>query len=247
VLAIVALYALRHRREPAARFLLLALALAAAAALGTSLHVGGHRLVPLPWALLAHLPGLSNVLPVRLALFATLAAAVIVALWLRSARGPLAVALPLLAVLALVPRVDLPVWSTTPQRLPFFVDGLYRDCLGPDENVIAVPYGGQGESMLWQAESGFAFRLAGGYIRPLPPPSFLRDPAVREITYEGDAPRAADLRRLVRDKHVTRIVVTAAAAPGWRGALRSFGPPTRTGGVLVYPACRADSSRSSSS
>ena len=51
--------------------------------------------------------------------------------------------------------------------MPFFADGLYRSCLGPDENVAVFPYGHAGDSMLWQAESGFGFRLAGGYLYPL--------------------------------------------------------------------------------
>jgi hypothetical protein len=36
---------------------------------------------------------------------------------------------------------------------------------------------GAGNGMLWQAEDGFRFRQAGGYVRPAPPDSFLRWPA----------------------------------------------------------------------
>ena len=53
------------------------------------------------------------------------------------------------------------------ERVPFFADGLYRSCLGADENIAVFPYGHAGDSMLWQAESGFGFRLAGGYLYPL--------------------------------------------------------------------------------
>src|SRR5204862_609770 len=84
-LLMVALHAFRTYRAPATRFLLAALAAAAVAALGGALHVGGHRIVTLPWTLIDGLPGLNNVLPVRLAVFAVLAAAVLVARWLADA------------------------------------------------------------------------------------------------------------------------------------------------------------------
>ena len=237
VLAIVVLYAVARRRRPGARFLLAALGLSIVAALGTSLRVGGVRIVPLPWKLVAHVPPFTNVLPVRLALFTSLAAAVIVALWLASASRRTAVVAGVLVVLSLVPRLDLPAWSTMPDRPAFFAQGLYRTCLRPGETVFAVPYEGNGSSMLWQADADFAFRLAGGYVRPAPPRSYLRYRAVRTVHFTGDPPAAADLAALARDKGITRFVVGEAVADDWRPALEQFGAPTRIGGVFVYPGC----------
>ena len=87
-LVIVGLFSWSGRRTGGGRFLLAAFALAVFAALGTSLHVAGERIVVLPWAAVAQLPFFSNVLPVRLMLFASLAAAVMAASWAaRAATG----------------------------------------------------------------------------------------------------------------------------------------------------------------
>ena len=67
------------------RYLLAALAAAVILTLGTGLVVEGQLEFWLPWHAVARLPVLDNVLPARLALYASLAAALIVALWTGSA------------------------------------------------------------------------------------------------------------------------------------------------------------------
>lgn len=237
LLAIVVLFALRNRRRPGARFLVVSLALAWFASLGTALWVAGRRIVPLPWDALAWLPGFDNVLPSRLAMFASLAAAVAAALWAAETRSRLAVALAAFAVLALVPRLDIPVWSTTPARPAFFAQDEYRLCLRPSDNVLVVPFGGAGDSMVWQAESGYAFRMAGGYVRPTPPSSYLRYPAIWNLHFGGQVPSAHDLEAFMRGKRVTKVVVAAADAAAWAPSLAWFGKPTEVGGMAVYPGC----------
>lgn len=235
--AAVVWYLWRGRRRPGARFLAVSLALAAVASLGTALYLGGHRLVPLPWTLLARLPGLDNVLPSRLAVFTALGAAVVFALWAARAPARVALGVSALAVLALLPRLDIPVWSTHPDRPAFFADGLYRSCLKPGDELLIAPFGGDGDSMLWQAESGFAFRMAEGYLRPAPPETFLRFPAVWLMHFDHAVPSAHDLGALVDAKGITRIVVTAPLNDAWKPSLARYGAPTAIGGVDVYPAC----------
>jgi hypothetical protein len=239
VLALVAWFAVREGRRPGARFLLLALGLSALASLGTDLWVAGHRLLPLPWNGLARVPPFTNVLPVRLSLFTALSAAVIAALALQRLPGRLGFAAAALAVLAIVPTVRLATWSTTPHRVPFFADGLYRRCLAPDDVVFVVPFGGAGDSTLWQAEADFGFTLAGGYLRPTPPWSYLRYPAIGILQFQGTPPSPDDLRQLFRAKGVTRVVVAEDEAPAWRAPLAWLGTPQPVGGTLVYPGCAA--------
>jgi hypothetical protein len=205
--------------------------------LGTALHVGGNRLAPLPWALLTGLPGFSNVLPARLAVYASLALAVLVASWAATARVPRAVrvALPLAAAAALVPNVAVAAWHERPHRIAFFTDDSYRECLPRGTNVVILPYGGAGWSMLWQAEAGFRFRQAGGYVRPQPPSSFLRWPAVGAFD-RAEVPSPADVRAFAGAKHVAAFVVDDAAAGGrWRPSLDPLVEPVTAGGALVYP------------
>ena len=191
----------------------------------------------LPYDLLAKLPAFDNALPVRFSAYVALAAATIAALWLATPRVPVGVRVAggLLAIAAIVPNVGLGEWHTTPAQPRFVTAKLYRDCLAPGENLLVLPYDSNGDAMLWQAESGFAFRMAGGYVRPRPLDRFLRFPAVAALYENAVPPRgAADVRAFVRAQHVGAIVVDGAHADPWRKLLRPFGPPTAVGGVLLY-------------
>jgi hypothetical protein len=241
----VAWFARVRWRSPGGRFLLVALGIAALAALGASLHVDGHRVAPLPWRLLSDLPLFDNILPVRLSLFVSLAAAVIVAIWAASNQRPafLGLLVPALAVLFLVPDLRVGHWKATPRRPSFFADALYRTYLQPNENVLVVPYGGRGDAMLWQAESEFYFRMPGGYIRPDIPDSFARFRAVRDLVYdvvpEGGA---RDLLALIRAKDVRAIILAKRDSRSWRPVLCAIGRPRAVGGILLYG--RIDGGRS---
>jgi hypothetical protein len=244
-LAIVGLYAWRRRRTPGGRFLVGSFAVAALAALGTALHVAGERVVSLPYGLLARLPLFNNVLPVRYALYASLAAAVMVAAWAASpGRTWLRVLLPALAVVALfphfgkVPYLGHGYWHIEPERPRFFADGLYRTCLREDENLLVIPYGQRGESMLWQAESDFYFRQAGGYISPVVPESFEVFPGFGRLR-DGLAIGEEDVLRFAEAKGITTIVVVEGDTREqveWNAMLRMFVPErTAVGGVVLYP------------
>jgi hypothetical protein len=237
-LVIVVWFAVRRLRTPVGRFLLAALALAVVASLGSWLTVDGHRLVTLPWIHFAYLPLVEHVLPVRLVMYTSLVAAVIVAIWAASPVRPswIRVALPLLAVLAIVPNVSLAVWARSPHVPSFFTTDLRDRCLRKGENVIVFPYGPRGDSLIWQAEGRFRFRIAGGYISPLIPESFLHPHAITHVT-TADHPsevKIGAILELAREKGVSAILVGARNGNTWRGTLASLGPPTKVGGVLVY-------------
>jgi hypothetical protein len=247
LLLVIALYLWGRRRTPAGRALAALLGLAVIAALGTKLQVNGHRLVVLPWRLVSSLPAFNNVLPVRLSLYVWLLASVILALWAASsARRWLRVLLPALVVVTVlphfgtVPYLGHPYWKTTPDRPPFFTDRLYRSCLRPGETVLVFPFGQRGDSLLWQAESGFAFRMAGGYVSSVAPRSYIVYPAFGQIAdgilpYQGMP--AVD--QLARAKGIATILI--ARSPGdpevalWNGFLSRHVRPRRVGGVTLYP------------
>jgi hypothetical protein len=55
-----------------------------------------------------------------------------------------------------------------PQTAPtFFSSGASRDVLRPDEVVFAIP-DLKGQELLWQDAADFSFRLAQGYVGPIP-------------------------------------------------------------------------------
>jgi hypothetical protein len=233
--------ALRARRSPALRFLFAGLAVVIVASFGTWLHVRGHKLMTMPWEHIGYLPLFNQVLPVRLSVYIALGAAVGVAMWAASRAAPFwaRVALPALAVLFLLPDLGLATWSTTVREPSFITQGFYKRCLAKNENVLALPFGEFGDSMLWQADARFWFRMAGGHLGPVPPLSFQRPPTVAAIAVDG---KPGPLRTYLRLKHVDAIVLEGRRSQDWLPFLRSYGQPERVGGVLLYPISRRTSS-----
>jgi hypothetical protein len=239
-LVVIGWFALRRRRTPGGRFLVAALVLVTVAASGSRLTYDQRRLLPGPWGpwgQLESLPLFVNVLPVRLMLYATLAAAVVVALWAASNREPrwARILLPALAVIALVPNPNAGAWAVTAQVPPFFTSGTFRTCLRKGETILPLPISDKGNSMLWQVKAGFWFRMAGGYVSDGAPSSFQHPASVATIA--NRFPVHADQTRIVKDfvrlKHVSTIVVDKRAAE-WRPVLDRIANPQEIGGVLVY-------------
>ena len=248
-LLIVVAFAVRGWRAPRTRFLVAALLVAGLITLGTTLQVAGHRLLTLPWWLAArHLPAFDKVLPYRLAVYSSLAAAVIVALWIATTRGRIfsrPYVLPVLAVAALVPAVSRASYPTfhpaAHERLAFFSEGLYKRCLGSNETLAIFPFGG--DSMLWQAEAGFAFRLAANGLQPFPKvgkplSAFDSDRIVWELSFaDYGRPTIERLLAFLAIHHVDRVISLPSGGYPDRAQMASFGPVELIGGVLVAPAC----------
>lgn len=237
VLLIVVLFAWRAPRSEGKTFLLIALGAAVLAALGSQLTVYGHAIVLMPWFYFSKLPILDNVLPERFALYTSLAAALMVALWTaRYATGPLRWLLPALAIFALVPNPDAGVWATgfTVPRL--FTDAAYRGCIAPNAIVLPLPVSGEGESMLWQESADFRFRLAGGYIAVAPPTSFLQPKQIAFVAKGNSVPAnsARTLELYIRAKHVSAVAVDPHFARNWSAALDRLARPQLVGGILLY-------------
>jgi hypothetical protein len=239
LLAIVALYAWRWRRSPGGRWLVAVFLVAVLAALGSWLTVDGNQLVVLrPWAWLAERPIFKQAMPVRLMVFAALATSVMTAQWAAASTRPawLRVALPAVAALAIAPNLSWGGWSRTPDVPELFTTSLYKSCIGRGENVLLLPFGTLGDSMMWQARAGFWFRDAGGYISPYPPPSYTWLDGMREVAAEVSPPQVTtnSVLQLVRVQHVTSIVLDAHDEALWGRWLRPFARPQAVGGTLIY-------------
>ena len=237
-LVIVCWFAVARRRAPAARFLICAFALATLAFLGSWLTIDGHRIVTLPWIHLASRPFFQNMAPVRLSVYTALAASVMVSLWAASTktRRPIRLLMTALAVLAVTPNLAWHDWVNSPRVPALFTTGLYRSCLPRGENVLAFPFGPGGTSMLWQADSGFWFRLAGGYVSPTAPPQFMSPHPIQQIAANDQPPKVTtgDIREFVRLKHIDAIVLDAAYASTWQPLLDPLAHPQRIGGAIIY-------------
>ena len=238
------------------RFLVIAFAAATIMSLGTALYVNGQRRLWLPWSALSDLVILDNVLPSRLALYATLAADTLVVIWIATTKGKIysrPYVLPVLAIAAIAP----PVWSgyfiQHPSRLAFFSDGLYRNCIPKDEALLIFPFGNTGMSMLWQAESRFWFSMAEGDLGQHYPAGYIDDPTVKKLAVDYlQVPSLppTELLALAKRRRIDRVVSAVSmtgVVPGTttplsfiypnRSQMGTFGTPRRVGDALVSPAC----------
>jgi hypothetical protein len=238
LLAIVVLFGWQRWRTSAGRFLLTVFVLAVVASLGSWLTVDGNRLFELPWVHLAERPFFRNTMPVRLMVFASLAAALMTAMWAASKARPawLRAALPALAAFALVPNLSWGAWARTPDVPALFTTSLYKSCIGRGENLLLLPFGTRGDAMLWQVRTGFWFRNAGGYVSPYPPKGYTELQGIFRIATEEIPPDVTTeaVLSLVRLKHVTTIVLDEHEETLWGPLLRKFARPQRVGGALIY-------------
>lgn len=231
---LLVLFAAEARRRPAARIVLVALAAAAVASLGTRLQVGGEDTgIPMPWAVFSGLPGLEYAIPVRFSCFTFLAAAVAMALWLAWGGGLRRWALALVAIVFVLPNVGNAIWRTPSADPALIADGGYRVLLDEEDRVLTVP--AWGPNMRWQANADFGFKLAAGYLGAFPE-SYRRYPIWHTLLSGELIPGyERELRRFVRDKGVTAVVVEEGARDPWDELFGTLGVrPRAAGGMLVY-------------
>jgi hypothetical protein len=224
LIGILYLYARRNWRRPEGRFLLLLLLLLIVASLGPRLWVGGvYTNIFLPWALFVHLPLLSAALPARFALFTSLAAAVIAALWVAQGR-PWRIAAGVLACLVLIPRPH--VSMAIPESV-FFAPGRVQQVLGPQPRLLVFPFGSRGPSTYWQMQNRFGYDQSGGYLGY--PPAAMQHFAVVEQLFDGfELPAfAADLREFCTATATQYIIAGPGTPPGLWAQLTGLNWPAR--------------------
>jgi hypothetical protein len=224
-LLLIAGFAFSARRLPVARYLILLFALMLLACLGPLLWVDGiDTNITLPWIAISHLPLIGEALPARFAMFAALAGALIVALFLARAGQPWRHALALLACLAILPRPH--PWMALPNE-PFFAPGAVQAALGPAPQLLIVPFALNGPSSYWQVQSGFAFTQTGGYLG-YPPAAMQHYPAVGELFGNTVKPGfAADVATFAQATGTQFVVIAPGAKPEMAAALAGLGWPAR--------------------
>ncbi|HEY2639290.1 MAG TPA: hypothetical protein VGI66_05340 [Streptosporangiaceae bacterium] len=245
LLAVAILLAVTTWSSKITRFLSCMLIIVVVASLGPSVYLGGHKEFGLPWARLWSLPIVRNAYPSRLMLFGYLLLAVITAVWLaapskrRLIRWPLALLIVAAVVLDSIPLIIAPA-----SNLPTFISqGNYRRNLSPHEIVVVVSTTGNA-GMLWQVESDFYMRLAGGYVNQAITSRTDLPPQVQALSHYS--PQAVqNFEAYVRSARIGAILVDANQEPLWVGIFLRIGlKGERIGGVLVYQlhhcrTCRA--------
>lgn len=244
LLMIIGAFAVTSWRCRWAQVLLLMFVILLLCSFGPYLHFKGRSLWPMPWWLGEHLPLLREALPGRFSLYISLVASMIVALWLASMndqQSTIGYMLAMLVVMTLLPNIQekRAYWFTDLRDLDipaFFSDGQYRQTLKPGDNVVVLPYGHLGYSMLWQARSDMYFRMAGGYVTAYIPITFARSPMV-QMFYAGQ-PGPGFTKELVTfcAAHAVQAVILANGAQKmWDSAMANTGwERLQVGGVILY-------------
>ena len=238
------------RRRAVARLAAVILVSAVVLSLGGHLQMGGAQL-PLPWAVVDHLPFLEDALPIRVMLIGYLALAMLVALFLDTAlqqsRVRWRLGAALVTVAALIPLVpSLPFPASRFATPAFFTDGSAGRLSSPG-SVLMTPYLGV-EPLVWQAVSGMSFRTPLGLVFTPGPGgphwSAPDDPLGTELEALGDGARpvlSAALRQAcLGDLDADRVSsIVVGPSPGEAQLIRFITalvgrPGLSVGGVVVW-------------
>lgn len=234
---IVARYSITRWRMATTRILVAILAVVVLLLFGGRLWIAGYPTIPLPWKLIDY-SLVRNVVPSRLAVYMFLIVGVIAAMWLAQPRagrwGVAKWAVAAASIAFLVPNVGSGVWRGFELNPAFFTTHQYRSVLTRGETVLVLPFGQFGTGMLWQAETGMWFRLAGGFTSPIYPADWYSDPLFPAL-FGQTKPNHEALRFFLVRRHVGAVIVDPASAPQWTPALAAVGlKPMSYGSILVY-------------
>jgi hypothetical protein len=205
-------------------------------ALGSHLHVAGITTVSLPFNWLRNLPIFDDMVPSRFVVLTFLAMAIGVASWLAMpGRGAVTRwCMVSVGAILIFPNLIQPLYGVPPHNPAFFSTTAYRHYLTRGETILALPFGTNDVSMLWQAETGFYFYMPEGYVSGVVPPPFNGDVTAVQLVSNVQPPAPA-LGSFIREHAVSDVIVDVAASGPWPALLKQLGlHPKLVGGVWLY-------------
>ncbi len=220
-LVIVGMIAWRRWKSFSVRLCVWMLFIVAIFSLGPILVVGMHAACIAPEIILYVLvPLFRNAMPCRFTMFLFIPLGALFAYWLDDGSLYLGtrIALGALALLSLLPNLNLAFWTTPVDIPPFFKRNEFRNYISKGENVLVMPYGAYGNSDLWQARNDFYFNMTGGYlgIDPPVPESYAKWPIVQALYGIRTIPGLArQMAAFLFNKRVTKIIVPDEGAHIW--------------------------------
>lgn len=237
LLLIVYIYASRLWHSRAGKLLTISLGLILLASLGPVLVIAGNNTIKLPWHVLIHIPLINQAFPARFMVYASLVISMMAATFLSGLRmnGVVKYGLISLAIIFLVPNLAQGYWASAVSTPAFFSQGLYKEYIDKGENVLVIPFGFNGQSMVWQAETGMYFRMAGGFVG-LPPSRYSHLPIVQTF-YDGKLfPDSTEqLKEFLGSQDVQAIIVVDPEPKAFSQLFGSLGiEPESIGGVTLY-------------
>jgi hypothetical protein len=257
MLAIVIWTAWRQWHRPLVRFSCMTGGIALLISLGSTLHIGGTDThVPLPGAILAHIPIADNLLPARFALYVALFTALLFGIFidqLPAGRRGMRVLLvsSVLVAAAFVPPLPFPTRAAV---TPSFFTATPSP-IRPGTTVLVAPFSHDfysTQAMLWQAQAGMTFAMPEGYfinrepsgVAGQGPASSATSSALIAIaagTRRGDPPGAGERVQILTELqrwHVAEVLLGPMDQHG--GEMRAFlagllgSQPLDSDGVAVW-------------
>ncbi len=210
--------------------------------LGANLYVLGVETIPLPYLLLAYLPGFNELMEGRIALYVELSCAVVMALWLAAPSRHLALrwCCGALAVAFVLPNLLHPAQSKSDvwTNPVFFKTQMYKRYLRRGETIMPISWAWFSEAPMWQAEDHMYYNTASGYFLADPPKSWQNE--LTDDLWNDLPPRPGDarlLRRFLSRRGVSDVLVQSSELARWGPTLRAAGlrATATAGGVTVYP------------
>jgi hypothetical protein len=244
VIAMLVAFAVTRWRHRETWLLLAFVAFVGLMALGPVLHIGGAERFGLPGAVLTNAPLLEHATPQRFSAYLWLPVGVIAAIWLAAARDawgwPRWVVVGLAAI-TLLPLVNAPPRGREVAIPRFFTEGTFAERIEPGTIVFPIPTV-KGDEMVWQAVADFRFRMAQGYIGPIPEP-YLGQGLSKGLALFHPAPYMPPvpvLERYVELHDVDLFVSSDRATPMFEEILREAGwRPEPVDDVVIWrPAAR---------
>jgi hypothetical protein len=226
LLVILFLFGRDEGGTPRGRLLIVLFLIFLVLSLGPRLWIGGHYTsIILPWAIFANLPLISGALPARFALFVSLVAAIIAALWIAAPGSRRSrVLLGILACVALLPQPH--PWKNIPNSA-FFEPRRVQQALGENPRILILPFAINGPSSFWQQENHFGFSQTGGYLG-FPPAPMQHFAAVGELFGNSMGPHfLADFITFCTATKTQYIVIGAGAKPEMVSALMTLDWPAK--------------------
>ena len=173
LLAVLAMIVVKHRRD---RFVRIAAWLTLAMAvlsMGPRLHVLGRSTVPMPWSVVAHMPLMGHLLPERLAVFTDLGVALLLAYGIaHRVRRPtrrqrrITIVAVVAVIASLLPSITLLDALSAPVVAPAYFTSSDVQRIPEGSVVLVAPWTVDTRNdnpELWQALSGFRYRMPSGY------------------------------------------------------------------------------------
>jgi len=237
---VVVVIALITRRDRITRSLLAIAAVVVVASLGPLLTIAGHRSITMPWRLAEQVPGLDHALPVRFSAYLFIVVALVVAsLW--AGRGvPRWVTAALVGVSAVLLLPSMPASYPYDAETPEYIaSGFWQRDIDRGDNVLVLPSGQNGNGMLWQTRTDFAFTMPTGNAGGAkPPPEALRPVGNKLINNDLELDWKAELPSYLEERDVRTILVEnrSGDAADWRAVVDDVFPGVGRldHGVWVY-------------